>query len=311
MPAEAIHLTALWDTLVCAPGHVRRWVGAPGGARWRAARAGAVLVDLPYFDRFAWALVRYVLERPQAPSRWGDVLHQRAPIRVGVALGEAGVRLSRRSESAEAGAYLIGLCVGYLSHAALDTALHPLVNRLARRRARALRDVESRQHNEVEKYQSILYHQERNGFDFMGTRVLREHAGVDHGPVVEPGLVRDVVLGVMDEVLGDSPGLEELSGWARGYGQYVAVISGPLGTRIAPAADRERARAEVYERVDFAGRFGAAVVRSRRWVEVMSAYLADGVFDEGAKARLAAEIPEQTLDPGPEPEELDGGGPAR
>ena len=166
MPVEAVHLSAFEDTLAVAPAILRRAI--PPSLR-DAARAGALFVDLPYFHWFAIGLVRYALRWPQAPSRWGDLLHQRAPIRLGVALGEAGAVLLRSAATAETGAYLRALALGYVSHAALDTLMHPLVNRLAAEQAAALGDTVARQHGEVEKIHSVLFHEERYGFDFLGT----------------------------------------------------------------------------------------------------------------------------------------------
>ena len=298
MPAEAVHLSALADTLAVAPRVVR---GLVPPSLLEAARAGALFVDLPYFDRFAMVFARYLVGRPQAPSRWGDLTHQRAPIRLGTLLGEAGVRLARDSATADAGAYLCALCLGYFSHAALDTAIHPLVNRLAAGRAAALGDTPARQHTEVEKFQSILLHDERNGFDFMGTETLGRHIGTDFSPLLRAGPIKQAVREALAEALGEAPPEREFRGWARGYSQFVWVVSGPLGKRVAPAAVRERERAALYEEVKFTERYAQALERSKRWVEVAANYLVDGTFDETARAALERDIPEQTLDPGPEP----------
>src|SRR5262249_12246285 len=132
-------------------------------ARRAAARLGAVFVDLPYFDRFAWAVLRYALHLPPQASRFGDLFHHRAPIALGRAFGEAAVCLSQQRETADSGALLFALAVGYISHAAVDTSMHPMVNRVAKERAAAQRDDPNRQHQEVEKFQSILFHERRFG----------------------------------------------------------------------------------------------------------------------------------------------------
>ena len=87
MPAEAVHLSALQDTLAGAAAPLAAATAGP--ALREAARLGAVFVDLPYFESFPRVLLDYVLKRPQRPSRWGDIFHQRTPIALGRALAES------------------------------------------------------------------------------------------------------------------------------------------------------------------------------------------------------------------------------
>jgi hypothetical protein len=215
-------------------------------------------------------------------------------------VGEAGIALKRSAATREAGAYLCAWALGYISHAAIDTALHPLVNLLAARRASALRDTLSRQHGEVEKFQSILFHEQRNGFDFMGSDAIAEYIRADHSPILSPGAIKDTLRQVLVQVLGEEPAEADFRRWTRGYSQYVYVLSSWLGKRVAPPADKERERASLYDAVDFPGRFHASLARSRLWVETLAGYLSDGSFDRSARTALRAVIPEQTLDPGPE-----------
>ena len=74
MAAEAIHLSALLDTLDrTAASEVSRACREP---RLReAARLGSVFVDLPYFRRFPMKALRFALRIPQPPSSWGDIFH--------------------------------------------------------------------------------------------------------------------------------------------------------------------------------------------------------------------------------------------
>ena len=297
MPVEAIHLSAFEDTLTAAPALVRRMIPRH---LVDAGRAGALFVDLPYFHGFARGLVRYVLGTTQAPSRWGDIFHREAPIRVAIELGEAGARLTRTSSTVEAGEWVRALALGYVSHAALDTALHPLINRLAAERAAALSDSAARQHGEVEKIHSVLFHAERYGFDFLGTPTLGAHIHADFSSLVKPGPVRDAVHEAITRTLGRAPPERAFAGWARGYQQFRWILVSPLGKRVCPRAEQERERAATYDAVDFPRRYQQALLRSRAWVEAMAGYLDAGVFDEEARTLLHCSIPEQTLDPGPE-----------
>ena len=67
MPAEAIHLSALGDTRSAADAAIERLLRV----HERPARLGAVLVDLPYFERFPVELLRYVTHQQPRPSRRG------------------------------------------------------------------------------------------------------------------------------------------------------------------------------------------------------------------------------------------------
>ena len=277
MPAEGVHFSALDDSgFACS---------LPG-----ALRLGAVFVDLPYFERFPMAVLRYLLERPPAASRWGDVTHNRAPIAVGRGLVEEAQRLG-----GEEGAWLRALALGYICHAAVDRAVHPHVNALAARRAERLKDTPARQHIEIEKYQSILFHDARMGFEVMGTRALYEHCIVDAAPLWRPGRVSDAVQRVLLAAWGEAPTRATLRGWSRGYAQYVALIASPLGSRVAPREEKERVRAEVFE--GFAEQFSGAVAQSKRWMRALEAYARDAAFDASARAELERVMPEGTIDP--------------
>ena len=278
MPAEGVHFSALDDS------------GLSTSAHPTALRLGAVLVDLPYFDRFPGALLRYLLGRPPAPSRWGDVTHHRAPIAVARGLVEEAQRLG-----GEDGAWLRALALGYACHAAVDRSMHPFVNRLAASRAKRLGDAHARQHIEIEKYQSILFHDARMGFEVMGTRALYRHCRVKAEPLWRPGRVSDAVQRVMLAAWAEAPSRQTLRGWARGYAQYVTLIASPLGSRVAPRAEKEAVRDELF--TGFLPQFEAAVAQSKRWVQALGDYARDAAFDASAKAALEKVMPEGTIDP--------------
>ena len=191
---------------------------------------------------------------------------------------------------------MLALALGYISHAAADTSMHPLVNQLARKRAVSRGDSESRQHNEVEKYQSVLFHEVRFGFNFMGTTTLRDHVTVRAREITEASAVSDAVQHAMSNALGETPGLSTVRNWAWGYDAYVKLISAPIGKTIATPKDNARERASLFDDVGFLERFGDVVSRSQHWVRTLASYAADGVFDASARAELAREIPEQSLD---------------
>jgi hypothetical protein len=305
MPAEAIHLSALQDSLPDG-GKLCHGILTDPSLR-EAARLGAVLVDLPYFDRFSRAVMRYLFHLEPQTSRWGDILHHRAPIALGRELSEAAVKLQKSSATAAEGRVLQALAIGYISHAAVDTSMHPMVNSTARARARRLGGAPSRQHQEVEKFQSIIFHEKRFGFDFMGTKELLRYIAVDAAPLVgDSGLqaVAQAVAESMHKALGEAPSRQDFRRWAKGYKSYAQLIASPLGKTIAPPRDKEREGPALFAALDFPAHFARAVTHSARFIKALCEYMKDGVFDESARAALAKEIPEGTIDPSGE--ELDG-----
>lgn len=300
MPAEAVHLSALQDTLTGASGQVAALVARP--ELREAARLGAVFVDLPYFESFPRALLNYVLKRPQRPSRWGDIFHHRTPIAVGRALAEAGAALQQSRATHSEGQYLQALALGYFSHAAVDTSAHPQINAMAHERARRLGSTHGQQHQEVEKFQSIFLHEQRFGFDFMGTATLREHILIDMRPLLEPGPIASAVRAALLRCHGEAPDPGPVRSWVGGYRSYVRLLCSPFGKTIAPAAAKQRARPELFDAVDFPARFAAAVAQSRRWVATLCDYLQDGRFDDSALSAFARAIPEGSIDPDPGPD---------
>jgi hypothetical protein len=289
MPAEAIHLSALEDTRSAVDGAIARAIAAHS----REARLGAVLVDLPYFENFPVELARYVLRRTPRPSLWGDRLHRVAPSRVGLEL----LRAARRGGTRRGP--LTALALGYLSHAAVDHALHPLVNRLARVRAKANSSTEAAEHREVEKFQSILFHERRLGSDRMGTRDLLAYIDIDGARVFSDGALRTAVDGALHAALGESPGSRRWQGWSRGYWQYTRVLGSPLGKLPAPPAAKDREREELYLAPHFDAAYLRAVERSRRWVTAGFVALdGDRLTDEN----WFTKVPEGSIDD-PPPEE--------
>lgn len=293
MPAEAIHLSALSDSI---EGSRARAFLSGAGPRY-AARVGATFIDTPYFDRFPIAVMRYVLKRPVSVSRWGDVFHHRAPAGLGKAFLRQARRLRERTSTREAGDLFLGFALGYFSHLAIDSGIHPSVNRIAKVRAARLNDSPSRQHNEVEKFQSIIFHEERHGFDFMGKSFLQGFIEADGNLLYDQPDARDALALSMREVLGEYPGIDLLRRWNDGYRQYGWLISGPAGLRVAPPALKEEVRPEVYEGVDgpFVERFRVGVVRSRRYLDAAFSF-AEGELSE---AELDATAPEGSIDEPP------------
>jgi hypothetical protein len=289
MPVEAIHISAYLDSLAAsrATPELRR------GPLRELGRLGSLVIDLPYFDRFPLGVLRYLLKQPTAQSAWGDRLHKGTPALGALAMLRSARSLARRGQTQQA-QRVLALLLGFVSHLAVDRSLHPLVNRMARERARRLgRDV-LHHHTEVEKFHSVLFHEERNGFDFMGRAALRAHIAVQADAVCNDPALRAAYVAALTSVCGEAPSQALLARWARGYRQYVWLVSGPAGKRIVPNAQKREVRGELYRGGwgSFVDAYGVAVARSR---DALDATLAAFVSADG-EAELLRALPEGPID---------------
>ena len=287
MPAEGIHLTALREA-TAAPGLdpvVRRRLVRSDDA----ARLGAIFVDLPYFHQFAGEVVRYLAGLPAKPSPWGATLHDGGA----VALLGALLDVARRERDDEISAIALGVA----SHCAIDRALHPLINALARQhRAGASHDAS---HREVEKFQSICFHERYLGRDTMGTSAITGYLMIrlaSHLDDRRCSLLREA----WRVALGGAPSASELGGFRRGYRAHTRLLGTPLGKRIAPPAAKEAAQPRYLR-----GEWGAfeslledAIAASVGVLDAAGAVLEATTADvHAARAMLASRLPRGTIDP--------------
>lgn len=313
MPAEGIHLSALDDLIAAGP---RRCVSRlAAGARREAARLGSVLVDLPYFESFAMAVANYLLGRPQRSSPWGDTLHHQQPISVGyrlMAAGFADLRAAGTAEPARERAELvIAFALGYIAHAAVDRSMHPLVNYLARARSAISGRSPDQEHHEVEKHQSILFHEERFGIDMMGQRFLYNYLDIDFtllggrrgerwGPLW-PALYQ-----ALYATHGRAPTLTDFRRWTGSFDDYRVILTSPLGATLVPDYEKLFYRPALYDAVRFPRRYQAAVAQAGSWADTMlsfgQALCGEAPADAAQVAALLRLIPEGSIDPGPAPD---------
>ncbi len=230
MPAEGVHLTALREA-VASPSlcdDARRAV-----TRFEdAARLGAILPDLAYFDRYAEEVARYALRATPRPSRWGSEIHDGAAISIVVSLA----RQAQRTRSLE----LAALALGAASHAALDRLLHPLVNALARRFAGGRSHDAA--HREVEKFHSICFHERYFGQDRMGTEGIVRLTQVPFRDLFARPRVRHALVAAFASALPKPPTEQQLWSLGRGYEWHVRVLGSPLGKLLASDAEKAMAR---------------------------------------------------------------------
>jgi Zinc dependent phospholipase C len=231
MPAEGIHLTALREAMASpalSPAARKRMVRHAD-----AARLGAIFVDLPYFHRFTNEVLRYVMGFPAKPSVWGQTLHDGGAVDLLSAL----IDVARRERDDTLGAIALGIA----SHCAIDRGLHPLINALARKHVAGKNHDAS--HREVEKFQSICFHEDYMGRDMMGTPEITSYLAIRLAEGI-PERVVVLALEAWRRAMGTAPESVELVGYVRGYRTHTMLLGSPLGKRLASA----RAKAEAVPR---------------------------------------------------------------
>ena len=287
VPAEGIHLTALREAMAspALSAHTRRRLVRDDDA----ARFGAIFVDLPYFHRFTNEVMRYVLGFPAKPSVWGQTLHDGGAIDLLGAL----IDVARRERDDVIGAIALGVA----SHCAIDRALHPLINALAR--AHVVGRNHDASHREVEKFQSICFHEHYMGRDMMGTPEITSYLAIRLAEAM-PDRVGVLALEAWRRAFGTAPEAAELAGYVRGYRTHVTLLGTPLGKRLAPPAAKVAATPRYLE-----GRWGAfatllehAVAASLAVLDATADVLDASATDvHRARAQLASRLPRGTIDP--------------
>ena len=189
------------------------------------------------------------------------------------------------------------LGLGLASHLAIDRALHPLINALAR--AHPHGDHGS-SHREVEKFQSICFHEVHLGRDLMGDAGISRYLTIALvGELDRPALARPI-LAAFARAFGDAPTPRELARLGRGYRTHAWLLGTPLGRRIAPPAAKDAARPKFLHGPwgTFAEHLAAAIAASLAVIDAAAAVLDAGPRDvAAAHAALARVLPPGTIDP--------------
>jgi Zinc dependent phospholipase C len=287
VPAEGIHLTALREAMASpalAPSVRRRLV-----RRDDAARLGALVPDLPYFHRYTVEVIRYLTRVPAQPSRWGATIHEGGA----VALLRSLLDLARRERDDD----LAAIALGVASHCAIDRALHPLVNALARAYpAGASHDAS---HREVEKFQSICFHEQYLGRDTMGTSGIANYLAIQLANRIDARTSR-LLREAWSSAMGSAPSERELAGFLRGYRTHARLLGTPLGKRLAPPAAKDAARPRYLHGAwgTFERLLEAAIATSIGVLDAAGAVLDASAADvDGARRTLAGLLPTGTIDP--------------
>jgi hypothetical protein len=290
MPAEAVHLTALRESMAlpAASGELRALVARNEDA----ARLGSVLIDFPYFHRFKEQVVRYALGLEQRHSPWGAALHADGPVAAIAAL------LRRARAARDEG--VAALAIGLASHAALDRMIHPLVNALARENGMRRGLSRMSAHMEVEKYQSICFHEVVFGEDAMGTPRLAAYIALGLAPALEGHPLGAAWREALDGTCPTAAAAPvALGSWGRGYRSYTALLGSPLGKTLAPEKKKAWARPLYLSGPwgDFADLIAQAIAGSVPVLErALAAFTATDADADAGLAAFLELLPPGTID---------------
>ena len=166
MPAPQLHLS--FGLSLATDDRVPARLRKACAAEPTYARLGAIVHDLPYYGNMIVESVRYGLGSPAVDEPWAYRMHSVEPGRFVASYIRAAAHAPGLTVDEK-----LALVGGLLSHCALDLALHPLVNHVARRDTRQYGGHESMHHRVTEKYHALFFHLERRGSDPVGTRELR------------------------------------------------------------------------------------------------------------------------------------------
>lgn len=305
MPAPQLHLSFGMQVAHVdgVPTAMRNAVARESGY----ARLGAIVHDLSYYGNMLAETARYFLRAAPLDAPWGYRMHSVQPARfVASFIAAAGTVQGLTPDER------LALTGGILSHCALDLALHPLVNYIARRDTDELGGHEAVRHRFAEKYHALFFHAERLGGDPIGTPTIRAWTEVTKEGTRRHARVEAPIAALIDRAYrvayGGAPPTSTWARWVRNFRQFGKLASGPianwdskklLGPRHAPALRARYVENEVFSLYDY---YAQAEVKLVRLTQTGAAFLDAGDFSlDGIEALTAAlgftDLAEPTDDP--------------
>lgn len=215
-------------------------------------RLGAVLFDLPYYERLLrQGLERCLSKRDFRFNEWGDVLHTHEPIKLCHLLLKGSSRAGDRA-----------LALGALTHAAVDTVFHAEIERRVRMAPEG-KTHPNRVHNDIETQMDLFVHKQLLGTTGIGDAYARKMLCLAPAPGWS-ALFRNAVF----EIHGKTPTEKQTHAWLRGLRLFGILHSRSeffwVTTKAAPDAERDRAAIRITEE---------ATELSARYIEEGCAYL--------------------------------------
>lgn len=219
------------------------------------ASLGAVLCDLPRFEGLQKRVLPTLLGQEEPPSRWAGRLHHDRVMAMGMEL----IR-PRNGDRSLGPLARLAIGIGYMAHAALDSALHPLVNRLASAEPGS---TPGRAHQRVEKYQAILMHARLTGTALQDDGVL--WASLDMTHLADLPRALELAEAASLGARGASPTQQEWRAWLSGLAQYAGWARNWLPRAEGGAARPEHALKAWVEEVAYPGLLLQAQARALAW----------------------------------------------
>jgi hypothetical protein len=292
MPAPQLHLTfGEFLGREALPPPMR----AACAAEPRYVRLGSIFHDLPYYGNMALMAIRYGLRRPAEESYWGTKIHYDRPDLFLARFVETARTIDAPLSQEERLAVVAGFC----SHVALDLAMHPLVNYIARRDQRDEGGAESHHHRLAEKYQAMFFHLDTLGRDIIGSREMHERTRVTKRTSLlrlstEPAIV-DFAITAYRAMWEDAPSQKEWMSWVRSFAHFGVMVSGRMALRNSIRLRTPENRLRYFQSPDFdfydfweAGRTRGIEIAGRAFEyfegadfspEARAAFIADVAFD--------------------------------
>ena len=294
MPALLLHLTAI-ERLAAEASLLPAVMARALDEDLEYARLGAALPDLPRFGGLKSVFDPF--QTPDAPARFAQLFHIRAPVALGLKMAEL-VSLGALVGS-EAGHAFVA---GYFTHLVVDRALHPIEEKLLERHRRSGESPLEVQRR-IEWTQALMFMREVHGQELIGTKGLRskfqvsKRQGIPFGGI--GGGLYEIIRLSSREVLGEAPSKGEVDSWLRGLYVYGRVLSSPLGRFKALPAYSNLSSLELYKssEIDVPSVLEGALSTARQVLTRLAEYMARGSFTRRAKGRFLEDVPESLLQP--------------
>lgn len=230
---------------------------------------GAVLVDLPYYDRLWLSGLRSLLGRELHFAAWGTLLHVRSPVGLLLAL------LDRSTTAADR-----ALALGALTHQAVDVTFHPAIRQRELDVADGSVGLDT-VHKRIEDQLDLHVHYELIEQPGIGTPYARQALALRPAPGWATVTRRAIT-----DVHGSAPTAAKLQRWLAG----LRLFGWASSTRWAPWVrtlpdDDPALQREALALADEAIALGA------RYVEAGQRYLAEG----RDRAALLEVVPDRSL----------------
>jgi hypothetical protein len=209
---------------------------------------GSVLPDLPYHAHFYTQLARHLAKKEYLLSEWGDLLHTRGTGQLALAFLRHLVRSKLPQTEQDR---VLALVAGYLCHYAVDRVVHPVINQVVDRERKGCTEHPTVIHARIERYQSLLYHQDLLGYDIVCSpyprKLISEMAGAG---LLRPRLDRTLwraIRAACIETHGRAPTPSDVIEWLRSTTTYGYLMASPLGRVERLKEDREVLKERFYD----------------------------------------------------------------